>query len=211
MSRTRGVLEPMKTARALRPATPPGGEAVGTIEDAERTRLSRFLSYALRHAPGQVGISLDRHGWADVRAVLVARRDAGHTATRDAVLEVVRRCEKQRFEYDDVADRVRSVHGHSVEVELALEPRAPPPVLYHGTHRSALARVLAEGLRPMRRRHVHLSVDIPTATEVGRRRGEPAVLRVAAAEFHAAGGRFFVSASGVWLTEQVPPEYLQVV
>ena len=183
-------------------------DAEHPMDDTERTRLSRFLSYALRHAPDRVGITLDAQGWADLPSVLEACNAAGPGATRDMILEVVRRCEKQRFEYDTPADRIRSVHGHSVEIDLALEPRTPPPVLYHGTYRDILERVLAEGLRPMRRRYVHLSIDVRTATEVGGRRGEPVVLRVDAAGAHAAGGQFFVSASGVWLTDCVAPEFI---
>nr|BFF00075.1 hypothetical protein GCM10020241_17500 [Streptoalloteichus tenebrarius] len=60
----------------------------------------------------------------------------------------------------------------------------------------------------MRRHDVHLSADRTTATRVGRRRGEPVVLRVDAAAMTAAGHEFRVSANGVWLTPRVPAAYL---
>ena len=34
------------------------------------TKLSRYLSYILRHHPEAVGISLDEHGWANVEALI---------------------------------------------------------------------------------------------------------------------------------------------
>ncbi len=60
----------------------------------------------------------------------------------------------------------------------------------------------------MKRHHVHLSADATTATKVGERRGEPVILRVQAGRMHQDGHVFFLSANGVWLTEAVPPEYI---
>jgi len=58
------------------------------------------------------------------------------------------------------------------------------------------------------RHHVHLSADDETARKVGRRHGVPVVLTVASGRMAEAGHGFFLSANGVWLTEQVPPGYL---
>jgi putative RNA 2'-phosphotransferase len=57
---------------------------------------------------------------------------------------------------------------------------------------------------------VHLSPDVETARVVGRRRGRPVVLRVAAGRMHRDGHVFLLSANGVWLTEHVPPLYIDV-
>jgi putative RNA 2'-phosphotransferase len=61
----------------------------------------------------------------------------------------------------------------------------------------------------MARHHVHLSIDVPTATKVGARHGKPVVFEVDAAAMQRAGHTFYVSANGVWLTDAVPPEYLR--
>ena len=34
------------------------------------TRISRYLSLILRHKPWVAGVTLDRHGWADVEELL---------------------------------------------------------------------------------------------------------------------------------------------
>jgi putative RNA 2'-phosphotransferase len=60
----------------------------------------------------------------------------------------------------------------------------------------------------MQRHHVHLSPDRETATTVGERRGEPSILVIDAGRMARDGFDFFVSANGVWLTEHVPPEYI---
>ena len=65
--------------------------------------------------------------------------------------------------------------------------------------------------------NMDLLVDLPeldlynqeTAIRVGGRRGKPVVLTVDAGAMHRAGHVFHVSANGVWLTGNVPPEFLR--
>ena len=179
---------------------------------ADRTvRISKFLALVLRHDPGRIGLTLDRHGWVAVDDLLVAAARHGLTITPPELAEVVRTNAKQRFTLDVEGNRIRANQGHSLDVDLGLTPLEPPPVLYHGTSRAVMAAILAEGLRPMGRRHVHLSADRDTAMVVGRRHGPPAVLLVDSRRMHVDGHRFFRSANSVWLTDVVPATYLTEV
>ncbi len=175
----------------------------------EQIRTSKFLSYALRHAPQKVGLTLDEAGWADVDALLAACAANGHPISFEDLAEVVRESDKQRFALDDVNNRIRANQGHSIDVDLGFEAADPPEVLYHGTHPRALDAILAEGLKRMSRQHVHLSADMETAQSVGERRGKPIVFAVAAAQMQTEGHVFHCSANGVWLTERVPPAHLR--
>jgi putative RNA 2'-phosphotransferase len=107
--------------------------------------------------------------------------------------------------------RIRANQGHSVAVDLHLVAAEPPAMLYHGTGAGAVAAILREGLRKMRRHHVHLSADMPTAIAVGRRHGRPTVFAVDAAAMCAAGCVFYRSDNGVWLVDAVPPTFLSVI
>ena len=104
---------------------------------------------------------------------------------------------------------IRANQGHSVTVDLELEPVQPPAVLYHGTGYSAAETITREGLRRMGRHHVHLSSDRETARVVGARHGRPVVFAVDAAAMRAAGHLFYRSDNGVWLVDHVPPGYLR--
>jgi putative RNA 2'-phosphotransferase len=170
---------------------------------------SKFLSKVLRHAPESVGLRLDEAGWAEVDALLAAAARAGVALDRSTLERVVRENDKGRFALSDDGRRIRASQGHSVPVELGLEPREPPEVLYHGTAERNLESIRREGLRPGRRTHVHLSADEATALAVGRRHGRPVVLRVAAGRMHRAGHAFYRSDNGVWLTAAVPPDGLE--
>jgi putative RNA 2'-phosphotransferase len=165
----------------------------------------------LRHDPAAAGIELDAAGWVDVDVLLAALARHGRPLTREQLDHVVAANDKRRFAYSEDGRRIRASQGHSVPVDLGLEPAAPPPVLYHGTTGRVLDAAFREGLRPMSRHAVHLSADRETAVRVGARHGRPVVLAVDAAAMAAAGRVFRVSANGVWLTDAVPPEYLSVV
>lgn len=129
---------------------------------------------------------------------------------RAALGRVVRDNDKQRFAFDDSGTRIRASQGHSVPIELGLEPAAPPDVLFHGTHPKAVDAILAGRLEKMARHAVHLSPDVETAMRVGARRGKPVVLRIDARRMGEDGHVFTRSENGVWLTEGVPPEYVSL-
>lgn len=179
-----------------------------TDAEQEVVRDSKFLSGVLRHNPGKIGMTLDAAGWVDVEVLLAALKRRGRRMDRVRLDFVVEHNNKKRFEYDESGTRIRASQGHSVPVELGYEPTVPPETLYHGTATRSLDSIFAEGLVPGGRHHVHLSMDVETATKVGSRHGKPAVLLVAAARMHADGHAFFRSTNGVWLTEHVAPEYL---
>jgi|SRR5579884_1246071 len=181
------------------------------MDEARLVRTSKFLSKHLRHAPGRLGLTLEPGGWVPVDALLAACARAGLPLTRPELDEVVERNNKRRFSYDATGERIRANQGHSVVVDLQLAPQSPPAVLYHGTGETAVEAIRREGLRKMRRHHVHLSPDVPTATAVGRRHGRPVVFAVDAAAMARDGHTFYRSANGVWLVDAVPPRYLRVV
>jgi putative RNA 2'-phosphotransferase len=173
-------------------------------------RVSKRLSYVLRHQPGSVGLTLDEAGWVDVDALLGALAGHGVPLTRDELDHVVATDDKRRFAFDGTGTRIRASQGHSRPVALGYAPTTPPDVLFHGTVERFLPAILAEGLRPGRRHAVHLSPDAAAARTVGARRGRPVVLRVDAAAMAADGHAFTRSDNGVWLVGAVPPRYLRL-
>jgi putative RNA 2'-phosphotransferase len=173
-------------------------------------RVSKRLSFVLRHRPESVGLTLDAAGWVDVDALLAALASSGLLLSRADLDHVVVTNDKQRFAFDPTGSRIRASQGHSVDIGLGYAAEIPPDVLFHGTVVRFLPAIFAEGLRPGKRHAVHLSPDVATARTVGARRGRPVVLRVDAAGLVAAGGTFSRSANGVWLVGAVPPAYLAV-
>ncbi len=169
-------------------------------------KLSKRLSYILRHNPESVGIQLDEAGWVDVDVLLEALARHGLRVTPQELARVVAENDKQRFSLVD--GRIRARQGHTVAVNLGLAARVPPDLLFHGTPERNVPSILRRGLVRGRRHHVHLSADRDTARAVGARRGRPVVFTVAAGRMAADGYPFYLSDNGVWLTEHVPVAYL---
>ncbi len=176
--------------------------------DRADIRRSKRLALVLRHRPESVGIALDEQGWTDVCGLLEALASHGTAMSREELDRVVRTNDKQRFEWDVSADRIRARQGHTVEIQLGLVPVSPPEVLFHGTAQGNVKSVLATGLDRRGRHHVHLSGDVPTARRVGARHGSHVVLRVDAAGMARQGATFFVTENGVWLTDRVPARFI---
>jgi putative RNA 2'-phosphotransferase len=172
-------------------------------------KVSRYLSKHLRHQPERLGLTLESGGWVTVADLLAACAAQGFRFSRAELDEVVAKNNKQRFSFDDTGQKIRANQGHSVEVDLELEPTVPPDVLYHGTGHQTADAIRREGLDKRARHHVHLSKDVATAQNVGARHGRPVVFAVDAAAMHRAGHLFFCSANGVWLTDVVPPQFLK--
>jgi putative RNA 2'-phosphotransferase len=172
--------------------------------------ISKFLSRVLRHRPGQIGLTLDAQGWADVDELVLKANQHGVALTRPVLNEVVTQNDKQRFAVNADATRIRANQGHSIKIDLGLEPLIPPGLLYHGTATRFLDSIQQQGLLRGQRDYVHLSPDAITAHRVGARHGEPIVLVVQAGQMHSDGFTFYCAANGVWLTLYVPREYLSV-
>lgn len=172
------------------------------------TETSKFLSYVLRHAPESIGVAMDSEGWVSVDELIEKARAAGKRIDPDLLRQVVETNDKKRFTLSEDGARIRAAQGHSIEVDTVGEPVEPPAILFHGTATRFLQSILKQGLKPMGRRHVHLSGDTATARRVGMRYGVPVILRVEAGAMHAEGQPFWQADNGVWLTDAVAPRYL---
>ena len=170
--------------------------------------LGRFLSLVLRHQPEAAFIALDRHGWADVDALLAGCARAGKPMTRQDLERIVRENSKQRYRFNDDRTKIRANQGHSVPVELELREAAPPPVLYHGTALRFLDSIRKNGITRQSRQQVHLSATLEPGWVGGARHGGGVGVRVAGAALAADGHAFWLSDNGVWLCREVPWRYV---
>ena len=171
-------------------------------------KTSKFISLILRHRPEVIGIELDEHGWADV-GELIAGVAKSRPFDMEMLEEIVRTDSKQRYSFNEDRTLIRANQGHSIPVDVELEQKEPPEVLYHGTGEKFVSSIDRQGLIPKSRLYVHLSPDEATARNVGRRHGKPVVYEVMAGQMARDGKAFFLSVNGVWLTKAVPAEYLK--
>ncbi len=172
-------------------------------------KQSKFLSWALRHDPGKIGLELDRSGWAEISKLIDCARGRGVRLTRDLIFEIIETDAKGRYQLSDDLTRIRALYGHSVQVDLSLAPKRPPGVLYHGTATRFLHSIMKRGISPGRRQFVHLSPDIETARQVGARHGKPVILEIDSERMHEEGIELYQSTSETWLVKSVPAKFIR--
>ncbi len=177
------------------------------MDKDRHSKISKSISYWLRHRPEKIGITLNDGGWTDVKE-LIEKAKKEIVFDFNELKEVVQNCDKQRFSFSEDFCNIRANQGHTVNVKLNFMEIAAPPILYHGTVEQFIDSIKKSGLLPGKRHHVHLSKDIETATKVGARRGKPVILQVDAKKMQDAGFVFYISDNGVYLTDSVPKRYI---
>ncbi len=174
--------------------------------------LSKEISYALRHAPWEYELELDEQGFVPIEQLLHALNESGayeRQITQGDLEEIIASSEKKRHEI--VGNKIRALYGHTTPQIIEKGLGNPPTILYHGTSHKALPKILEEGLKPMQRQYVHLSVDVDTATRVGKRRDpNPVILQIDAIAAQKAGVLFFIGNDKVWLCREMPKDFFSI-
>ncbi len=176
------------------------------LMENELKKISKYLSFILRHKPEEINLQLDSNGWASIDELIV--KTTSFTLTKALINIVVETNDKQRFSVDLVKGRIRANQGHSIAINLELDSITPPEFLLHGTVECFEASIFKTGLNKQKRHHVHLSENEAVAKAVGGRYGKPVILKVRSREMSELGFKFYKTANQVWLVSEVPPEFI---
>jgi putative RNA 2'-phosphotransferase len=171
-------------------------------------QVSKYMSLILRHKPEVIGITLDEHGWANTNELVAGVKKKFPDFSKSWLYMIVETDEKKRYSFGNGLSKIRANQGHSIPVNLELEPETPPSWLYHGSALKYEKSIMEQGLIPKSRLYVHLSNDVETAINVGTRHGSPMIFRVNTKQMFEDGYEFFLSENRVWLTKEVPVRYL---
>lgn len=182
--------------------------AVAKGDNMGKNETSKYISLILRHKPEVIGITLDEHGWANVEELIAGIQKTQHM-DRALLEEIVQTDLKQRYSFNEDKTLIRANQGHSIPVDVELSAKEPPEILWHGTGEKYVASIDRKGLLPKSRLYVHLSADEETAENVGKRHGKPVIYKVLSKKMAGDGYIFYQSVNGVWLTKDVPVQYLE--
>ncbi|MFD2307367.1 RNA 2'-phosphotransferase [Enterococcus termitis] len=174
-------------------------------------KLSKEVSYALRHAPWEYELELDKNGWVPIDQLLQVFHQSNEwqNVELEDLKIMIEKSEKKRHEIKE--NSIRALYGHSIPMKIVKEEAIPPKFLYHGTAHDILSEIEKSGLSPMSRQYVHLSEDIETANLVGKRKDKnPIILVINTENARAKGIKFYLGNEKVWLADSVPPEFIEV-
>ena len=152
-----------------------GAPATLVLDSEKRVRLSKLLSYILRHDPESVGLELDNEGWVRIETLVEAIKTKWRYKELYSwlqplhVVAVAVTDPKGRFELRN--GMIRACYGHNKRLRISItypEERSLK-ILYHGTSMDRIERILREGIKPMNRHYVHLTSSVNEACIVGSR------------------------------------------
>ena len=177
-----------------------------------KTKLSKTVSYILRHNPKSFGLKLAADASVETDKLVVALKNKFKEITKDDLKQLVKEDPKGRFSFLDDQNRIRANYGHSIDgVNPDYQAVKPPEILYHGTTPDVKSKILAAGIKPMGRNYVHLSIGVKEAKKVARRRSrQPVIFKVKALKAFEDGQDFYKTAEDIFLTTKISAVYLSL-
>ncbi|KAJ2711432.1 tRNA 2'-phosphotransferase [Coemansia spiralis] len=193
-------------------------------DDSHEVRLSKLLSYLLRHGATKEGLELRGDGSISIRELTKYKKL--RSTTLDQIKHVVDTNSKKRFVLFQESGPdaqpawfIRATQGHTLEVnDLPLVPITAanaPACIVHGTTRDKLPSIRTTGLSRMARNHIHFATGLVGDEGVisGMRARADAFIYIDGPKAMAAGIEFYQSENGVILskglgdTGTIPPEF----
>ncbi|KAJ7089896.1 KptA family-domain-containing protein [Mycena belliarum] len=177
-------------------------------QDPREVRISRELSYILRHGAKNEGVPIRSDGYADVDVLL--RHRMFHGVDFSTLESVVKNDSKQRYHliYEARPDMtnawwIRANQGHSMDVSLDLKPLISAkliPMAVHGTTLRAWEAICKQGISRMSRNHIHLAQGVVGSVTSGMRSSSEVMIYIDVQRAMAADLKFYLSRNGVVLT-----------
>jgi 2'-phosphotransferase len=186
-------------------------------------KLSKTLSFILRHGADKVGVTMDNEGFVKVDDLLALPQMKNYTV--HDIQRTVTSNNKQRFMLKEDSNKgllIRANQGHSIPVaDLDLTPITDASscrTVVHGTYKANWESIKSEGLKRCKRNHIHFASGVPGDNAVisGMRTTCNVFIFVDLDKALNDGFKFFRSSNGVILCEgdqngTLPPLYFKNV
>jgi len=179
------------------------------MKDDKRIKLSKLMSFILRHAPWKFGVEPDEAGFIELDKFLVTIKKIYPWVKKDDIKMVAKLDAKDRFEIR--GNKIRARYGHSYEVAIDYKEDKSSKTLYHGTSIKNLEKILKEGIKSMKRQFVHLTIDSEDAYKTALRHDKDvAILLIDANCLRKKGYKIYDAGRVVRLVEYVPPSCIKL-
>ncbi|KAJ4486959.1 KptA family-domain-containing protein [Lentinula lateritia] len=181
------------------------------VETGRRLKISKSLSWLLRHQGLFEGIPIRSDGYARVQDVL--KHESLSNVEFMEIENVVKKDSKGRFTLTYESERtegdhwwIRANQGHSIETaDLELERISSAeriPIALHGTTEEAWKTISEQGISRMSRNHIHLAQGFAGSDHKvfsGIRKSSGILIYIDVKKALADGLKFYLSANGVVL------------
>ena len=199
-------------------------EVAADIDVKKVGRISRFMSWLLRHGLDERKIHYDNEGYILLDDLM--KQPEMKNLSFGTIQFIVNDNKKKRFTLktdntDDNIYYIRANQGHSkgigenIDDDSALTKIIVPlPTCVHGTNKQAWEIIKVAGLSPMGRKHIHLASGLINDSNVisGMRHSADVIIYIDMDSAMKRGKTFYLSSNGVILTsDHLEPELFSKV
>ncbi|MBD3198097.1 MAG: RNA 2'-phosphotransferase [Candidatus Lokiarchaeota archaeon] len=177
-----------------------------------KVKVSKFLSYLLRHHPERYNLILDNFGYANLKVVLniLNNRFKNTEIDKGYIEDLIQTSSKKRFEIFE--DKIRALYGHSIKEKIHMKiSENLPKILYHGTTEKAYKSIRKEGLKRKNRQYVHLTEDKETAYKVGKRRTNSPIILEINVESASNHSTDFYKSGNMYLADFISAKFINIL
>jgi len=183
----------------------------GLPKDSPAVRLSKTLSWLLRHGAQSQGLPMRPDGYVKVSDLLQNPKIKSQSLDLAGLQEIVNADSKKRYDLvclDDGEWFIKANQGHSIKtVKLDLKliltiNDIPSQTAVHGTTKKAWLSISSQGLSKMNRNHIHLAQGVSGENVIsGMRQSCSILIFIDMPKALSSGVKFYLSDNGVVLTE----------
>jgi len=202
-----------------------GGEDRNWKSNNRDTKISKTLSYLLRHGAWKEGLEMREDGFVKILDILQTRSISQLGVTEDDINRIVDNDEKQRYKVKMILDDeyIRANQGHTLEIQVEMKKvydieDIPTGVAIHGTYFEAIESIMRTGLSRMKRQHIHFAMgEIQNGHVIsGMRKNIEVKIYLDIPKLLESGIELFISDNNVILSPgneegMIPPEYFEKV
>jgi putative RNA 2'-phosphotransferase len=73
------------------------------------TRISKYLSFVLKHHPESIGLELDGERWSNLEELVTKANASGKTVAAEQIHQIIAESDEKRFELSDDQLKIRAI------------------------------------------------------------------------------------------------------
>lgn len=183
------------------------------ISESEREKISKYLSFLLRHCAKKQNLQISVDGFVEVDAILRLPQSSKFSKLNREMIEsfVYNHNGLKRFELKTVDNNlhIRACYGHSikdVDETQMMQPITNPedfPLVIYLTSNECLPSIQKEGINKMNKIHIHFWTEYPDKKLIkipGRQENLDAFIEIDLRKAMEDGVKFFIASDGILLT-----------
>lgn len=188
-------------------------KGVMILDKKYEMKVSKTMSYILRHNPYEFNLEVDDNGFVDFEKLVYSLKKTYKNISSEDVIFIVNNDDNKRYEISKDKTKIRAIYGHTFDFKIVKKECVPPAILFHGTNIDAWNNIVKNGyLKKMQRQYVFLSSEEEKAERVAVRRKNKqyVILKIDTVLAIKEGIKFYRESNGIYMSDDIPVKFINI-